>query len=51
MGKWTAPCDMAIHDEPALNVGFHYAFNEDWHDGTLGFRSPARRSSVRAASA
>ena len=33
-GNWTAPCDMAIHDEPALNMGFHYAFNEDWHDGS-----------------
>lgn len=33
--EFTAPCDMAVHTEPALNVGFHYAFNEDWHDGTL----------------
>jgi phosphate-selective porin OprO/OprP len=40
-GDWVAPCDMAIHDEPALNVGFHYAFNEDWHDGTL--RIPFKR--------
>lgn len=43
-GRWTAPCDMAIHDEPALNVGFHYAFNEDWHDGTLQY--PFARSTL-----
>jgi len=35
MGHWTEPCDMAIHDEPALNMGFHYAYNEDWHDGSM----------------
>ncbi len=45
-GVWTAPCDMAIHDEPALNVGFHYAFNEDWHDGTLAIPY-ARRTFFR----
>jgi hypothetical protein len=33
--EFTTPCDMAVHTEPALNLGFHYAFNEDWHDGTL----------------
>lgn len=42
-GDWVAPCDMALHDEPALNVGFHYAFNEDWHDGSL--RLPYERDS------
>ena len=41
-GKWTAPCDMAIHDQPALNVGMHYAFNEDEHDGTLNIPFPRK---------
>ena len=27
------PCDLAFHEEPALNIGGHYAFNEDRHDG------------------
>ncbi len=36
------PCDMAIHTEPALNVGFHYAFNEDEHDGTTRIPFPRR---------
>lgn len=30
-----ASCDLAYHTQPALNVGFHYAFNEDYRDGSL----------------
>lgn len=40
-GDWVEPCDMAIHDEPALNVGGHIAWTEDWHDGQL--RTPFGR--------
>ena len=39
-GNYTAPCDLAVHDEPAWNLGFHYAFNEDWHDGSLALPYP-----------
>ncbi len=39
---WSQPTDMEIHTTPALNVGFHYAFNEDWHDGTLRYPYPRR---------
>jgi len=41
-GHFAAPCDFAIHSEPALNVGFHYAFNEDDHDGTMRIPFPRR---------
>jgi hypothetical protein len=27
--------DMAIHTTPDWNVGFHYAYQEDWRNGTL----------------
>jgi phosphate-selective porin OprO/OprP len=37
-------CDMAHHMEPGLDLGFHYMFNEDWHDGTL--RIPYPRQNV-----
>jgi len=38
--------DIEHHTEPALDLGFHYAFNEDYHDGTL--RIPfARRTFFR----
>ncbi len=30
-----ASCDLACHTSPALNIGFHYAFQEDDHDGSL----------------
>lgn len=43
-GPYTEPCDYAIHTEPALNIGFHYAFNEDWHDGTM--RIPFKRQTL-----
>lgn len=39
----SATCDLAYHTEPALNVGGHYAFKEDEHDGTL--RIPVARRS------
>ncbi len=40
-------CDMEHSLEPALDVGFHYAFNEDYHDGSL--RIPfARQTFFRA---
>jgi hypothetical protein len=32
---FTSPCDMGMHDEPALNVGMHYAFVEDNQSGEL----------------
>lgn len=41
-GAIDAPCDFGIHDEPALNVGFHYAFNEDYHDGAQRIPYPRR---------
>lgn len=41
-GVYHAPCDFAIHTEPALNVGFHYAFKEDYHDGTLPIPFPRK---------
>lgn len=34
------PSDLAIHTSPALNVGMHYAFKDDWHDGTLRIPYP-----------
>ncbi|MEW6199627.1 MAG: hypothetical protein AB1601_13310 [Planctomycetota bacterium] len=37
----SATCDLAYHTEPALNIGGHYAFKEDEHDGTL--RIPVAR--------
>lgn len=40
-GHFTAPCDFGIHDEPALNVGAHFAYTSDWFDGTL--RMPFKR--------
>ena len=30
-----ASCDWEYHTEPALNIGAHYAFTEDTHDGAL----------------
>jgi phosphate-selective porin OprO/OprP len=39
---YVAPCDLAWHDDPALNIGFHYAFNEDNHDGTLRIPFPRK---------
>lgn len=36
-----ATCDLAYHTAPALNIGGHYAFKEDRHDGTL--RIPVAR--------
>jgi hypothetical protein len=41
-GVFWAPCDMAMHTEPALNIGFHYAFKEDYHDGTLPVPYPRK---------
>jgi hypothetical protein len=41
-GTLTSPCDMAMHDSPAWNVGFHYAFNADWRDGSLAIAYPRR---------
>lgn len=41
-GKFEAPCDMAIHDTPALNIGFHYAYTEDDHDGQLPIPFPRK---------
>lgn len=35
--------DIEHHTEPALDFGFHYAFNDDYHDGTL--RIPFARHS------
>jgi hypothetical protein len=29
------PTDMAIHTSPDWNMGFHYAYTEDWREGTL----------------
>jgi hypothetical protein len=29
------PSDLAIHTTPDWNAGFHYAYQEDWRDGTL----------------
>jgi len=43
-GPKDEPGDMAMHTEPAWNVGFHYAFKEDRHDGTL--RIPFPRKNV-----
>ena len=37
----SASCDLAYHTEPAFNIGGHYAFKEDEHDGTL--RIPVAR--------
>jgi hypothetical protein len=37
--------DIEHHTKPALDVGMHYAFTEDWHDGTL--RIPFNRRSFR----
>lgn len=42
-GYFAAPCDFAIHTDPALNVGFHYAYTEDEHDGQM--RIPFNRQS------
>ncbi len=33
--RWDTMSDMEYSMEPSLDVGFSYAFNEDWHDGTL----------------
>ncbi|MCK4343260.1 MAG: hypothetical protein KAY37_16220 [Phycisphaerae bacterium] len=41
-GELTEPCDMGFHTDPALNIGFHYAFNEDDHDGTLRIPFPRK---------
>lgn len=42
-GSWTDPaCDMAVHETPAWNIGFHYAFTEDYHDGTITVPYPRR---------
>jgi hypothetical protein len=38
--------DMAMHTSPAWNVGFHYAYTEDWQDGTLSIPF-ARRTFFR----
>lgn len=35
-------CDMEGHTSPALDLGFHYAFSEDWQDGTLRIPFPRR---------
>ena len=40
-GMSDSVCDMAIHTSPAWNVGFHYAYTEDWREGTLAI--PFRR--------
>lgn len=46
INHFAAPCDMEYHTDPALDFGFHYAFNDDLHDGSL--RIPfARRSLFR----
>ncbi|MBU0637843.1 MAG: hypothetical protein KKB50_03185 [Planctomycetes bacterium] len=43
----SASCDMAFHTQPALSAGFHYAYTEDDHDGTLripvAYRGPVPR--------
>jgi phosphate-selective porin OprO and OprP len=41
-GDFVDPCDYAIHTSPAWNVGFHYAYTEDWHKGTLRIPFPRR---------
>jgi hypothetical protein len=41
-GHWTEPCDIEIHTEPSLNIGFHYAYEEDWHEGNLRIPFPRR---------
>jgi hypothetical protein len=41
-GHWTEACDIEFHTEPALNVGFHYAFKEDYHDGSMRIPFPRR---------
>ncbi len=35
-------CDMAHHMEPGLDLGFHYMFNEDYHDGTQRIPFPRK---------
>ncbi len=42
INHFTTPCDMELHEEPALNFGFHYVFNEDWHDGTTRIPFPRK---------
>lgn len=39
---YVTPCDLAWHDEPAWNIGFHYAFNDDLHDGTTRIPFPRK---------
>jgi hypothetical protein len=39
-GDMIDPCDYAIHTSPAWNVGFHYAYTEDWRKGTLQIPFP-----------
>ncbi len=34
-GHFVSFSDIEHHTEPALDFGFHYAFAEDYHDGTL----------------
>jgi hypothetical protein len=34
-GHFHSVCDTEHSMEPALDVGFHCVFNEDWHDGSL----------------
>jgi hypothetical protein len=34
--------DMAFHTTPHWDVGFHYAYKEDWHDGTLRIPFPRK---------
>lgn len=41
-GVFWAPCDMAIHETPAWNVGFHYAYTEDYFDGQLRVPYPRK---------
>lgn len=37
-----SPSDVEFHMDPALDVGMHYAFSEDWQDGTLRIPFPSR---------
>lgn len=39
---FTAPCDLGYHTSPALNMGFHYAFAEDYDTGHLRIPFPQR---------
>jgi hypothetical protein len=41
-GVFSAPCDMAVHTDPAWNVGFHAAVTEDEHDGQLRIPFPRK---------